>query len=329
MPAHATVHARTVGVPAEVPPAAPVATQHRAANPRATTLEGERKVLHYVNEAAGAADYLCLTLSELGTKVDMTKETLRLRVDALREDGRLRREPCWCATFDVPHVRFYKPDASVVEAAAATARAALANAEAAKAPRAAGSSAAAETDGRRSQTPPGPESQINSALIATPAGFAPGRARKVLLSGQTAATSAPAAVPAVAKPAAAIAVAAPVVVAAAKAAPEPVAVVTAKASPIVVSAALGFSQVFAAQPDSFALYRVGGAVWRDPIVAWGVWAENEGAQAKNVAGPLVFGSHGLVAASSLPGFVGVRMGAYRVLDGERSFDANSQAIEPA
>ena len=70
-------------------------------------------------------------------------------------------------------------------------------------------------------------------------------------------------------------------------------------------------------------------MWRDPIVAWGVWSEQDSGAAKYVAGPLVFGTQGLVAASSLPGFVGVRIGNYRVIDGERSFDANSQAIEPA
>lgn len=329
MPAHATVHARTVGIPSEVPPAAASAPQHRAANPRATTLEGERKVLQCVNDAAGSADYLCLTLAELGSRVDMTKETLRLRVDALREDGRLRREPCWCATFDVPHVRFYKPDAKVVEAAAATAKAAFANAEAAKAPKPI-DKVAADSDGKKTQTPPGPGTQIASALIATSPGFQPGRARKVVLSGAAGSVSPTATVAPAPAAGAALPAAAPATVAAPKVAAAASAIAQA-AAPIVVSAAAveGYSQVFAAQPESFALYRVGGAVWRDPIVAWGVWAEKEGGSLKNVAGPLVFGTQGLVSASSLPGFVGVRMGAYRVLDGERSFDANSQAIEPA
>ncbi|MBM4345841.1 MAG: hypothetical protein FJ100_20915, partial [Deltaproteobacteria bacterium] len=190
MPAHATVQARTVGVPSEPHGAAPSATQHRAANPRATTLDGERKVLHYINQAAGTSDFLCLTLADLGTKVDMTKETLRLRVDALREDGRLRREPCWCATFDVPHVRFYKPDAKVVEAATATAKAALANAESAKGPRTTEKlTTIVDADGKKSQIPPGPSAQIESALIEPAAGFLPGRPRKVLADG----TQAPAA----------------------------------------------------------------------------------------------------------------------------------------
>ncbi|MSQ85186.1 MAG: hypothetical protein EXR77_20305 [Myxococcales bacterium] len=320
----------------------------------------------------------------------MTKETMRLRIDSLRDDGRLRREPCWCAKFGIPHARFHRPEAGVLEAAAAAVVIAT-EAFALKAEE----RAAALAEEKAAKAKPATPTDISEAvtsLIDLPADFKPGRPRQNPLPGYVSEAAPVEAAPAVAppvapKPALAAAVvavparaasvaavparaasvaavpaaSAPIAApsaAAIVAAPSklPVAVVKAPAvltpaaaptalavatpvAPVAAASAVGasvpqgvaegFSQVFAAQPDSWALYRVGSAVWRDPIVAWGVWAEKSATGFKNVAGPLVFGNAGLVAANSVAGFVGVRLGTYRVLEGERSFDSAAQAVEPA
>lgn len=364
---------------------------NRGANPRPTTLEGERKVLQVIATAVGNGDHHCFKLADLAALVDMTKETLRLRIDSLREDGRLPREACWCSTFDVPHARFFKPAPGVLEDAISAASAALA---AQAAPGAPASGKARGGDGEADEATETKPSKVVAAKEAKPAvekavadsveplvyprlpgrdrgnklaaGIVaanpppapiiveqapvaplpppvptvtadgkpaplPGRPRKFPLAvgGATApapaAVAAPVAAPVAAKPAAP---AAPAPVAAPAVAPA----LAPAAAQVVVAAApavAGIAQLFAAQPDTWALYRVGAAVWRDPVIAWGLWREGAGAEARNVAGPLVFGTTGLEPAANLPGFAGVRVGQYRVLEGERSFDANAQALEPA
>ena len=403
MPANPTSQPRAVGASGETDSnsAAPAAssTNNKPLNPRPTTLEGERKVLQYVVDQLGDAESVCVPLGDLAEVVNMTKETMRLRIDSLRDDGRLRREPCWCTKFGIPHARFHRPDAGVLEAAAAAVVTAT-EAFALKAEERA-AALAEEKAAKAKPAAPADISEVVTSLIDLPADFKPGRPRQNPLPGYVseaapvvvapavalpaapkpaptapvvavAVTAAPVAAPVRVEPVVAVTVrTAPVAVvpaasapiaapstAAALAAPSklPVAVVSAPAvrtpaaapTPLAVAApvapaaaapvvgasvpqgvAEGFSQVFAAQPDSWALYRVGSAVWRDPIVAWGVWAEKSATGFKNVAGPLVFGNAGLVAANSVAGFVGVRLGTYRVLEGERSFDSAAQAVEPA
>lgn len=289
MPAQASVvgHGSAQGGP-EADDQTPNRTSNsvRALNPRPTTLEGERKVIALISEATVAVDYHCTTLGELAQKMELSRESLRLRVDALREDGRLRREPCWCATYDVPHVRFHRPEPGVLEAATQAAATATATA-AAKAPPAKPAKAAAAEP---------------VAAVAKPAAPA-------------APVAAPPAVAVEVRPKAAVVAAAPAVVAAPSAAPA-------------AARVAGVSQVFAALPDTWALYRVGNAVWRDPVVAWGVWDDGAGGAAQSICGPLVFGRTALEPASASPGFVGIRIGAFRCLDGERSFDSTAAALEP-
>lgn len=249
----------------------------RALNPRPTTLEGERKVIQLISDATAAVAYHCTTLGELAQKMDLSRESLRLRVDALREDGRLRREPCWCATYDVPHVRFHRPDAGVLEAATSVSTAAAAGAAAKAAPH-------------------------KAAKIAAPVAVASAPLPRVDATPK---------VPAM------------ISVSAAQ-----VPVQTAVAVSVAARAG-GISQVFPAQPDTWALYRVGNAVWRDPVVAWGLWDDTASGKVRTVCGPLVFGGASLEPASGSPGFVGVRIGAFRCLDGERSFDSTAAALEPA
>lgn len=229
MPAHAQVQARTVGL-TNPPPTRSSASLVRVAKPRSGTVKGEKKVLEYVARATADKGYTCTTLKELADAVGLSKEALRLRVDALRADGRLRREPCWCGEIDTPHVRFYPPGeaAPVAEAAA------------------------------------------ESAAPAAP----------VLIAQ--------------AQPAAAVA-----------------------------GARWQIQQIVAAQPDTWALYRLSGTVWRDPVVAWGVWQSPIG----STAGPLVFSGQALEPAAASPGFVGVRIGSFRCMDGERTFDVGAAATE--
>lgn len=231
MPAHAQVHARTIGLATEgpqarTPPTRSNASQRKAAKPRAATVAGEQRVLAYIANAAAATGYRCTTLQLLAQEVGLTKEALRLRVDALRADGRLRREPCWCAQFDTPHVRFYPP----AEAGAVAA----ASAEMAEHPAAAADS---------------PSVQVRSAF-----------------------------------------------------------------------AGWQLRQIMPAQSDTWALYRVAGAVWREPVIAWGMWDEAAAGASRTVVGPLVFGGAELEPAAASAGYVGVRIGGFRCLDGQRSFE---------
>lgn len=236
MPAHAQVQARTVGL-ASPPPTRSNAALVRVAKPRSGTVKGEQKVLQYVARATAEQGYKCTTLKELADAVGLSKEALRLRVDALRADGRLRREPCWCGEMDTPHVRFYPPGAGAVEAA-------------------------------------GPQ---------------------------------PSAAPAYSAPAYA-------------SAPAPVATVQPAQQQ---GARWQIQQIVPAQPETWALYRLSGTVWRDPVVAWGVWQSPVG----TTAGPLVFSGQSLEPAAASPGFVGVRIGAFRCMDGERTFDIGAAATE--
>ena len=82
-------------------------------------------------------------------------------------------------------------------------------------------------------------------------------------------------------------------------------------------------QIVPAQPETWALYRLSGTVWRDPVVAWGVWQSPVG----TTAGPLVFSGQSLEPAAASPGFVGVRIGSFRCMDGERTFDIGAAATE--
>ncbi len=242
MPAHAQVSARTVGLS----PAKPAteggdsARAPRVLGPRVGTIESERKVIAYFLEQTAATGYKCTTLQEVADAVGVTKEALRLRVDTLRADGRMRREPCWCAAVNTPHVRFFTPSVTL------------------------------------DALPP-------AASRATPAAV-------------------PAVAPSSERPA--VAVAKPV------AAPARTTVVSGRQ----------IKQLLPAHPDTWALFRVAGAVWRDPVVAWGVWDEVDGGQVRSASGPLVFGGTELEPAAASPGYVGVRIGAYRCLDGKRSFD---------
>ncbi len=236
MPAHAQVQARTVGL-ANPPPTRSNAALVRVAKPRSGTVKGEKRVIEYVARATAEKGYKCTTLKELADAVGLSKEALRLRVDALRADGRLRREPCWCGEIDTPHVRFYPP----------------------------GEAGAVETD-----------ASAPAYAAAAPAYVAP----------------------------------AYVAPAAAQAAPAP-------------TSRWQIQQIVPAQPDTWALYRLSGTVWRDPVVAWGVWQSPIG----STAGPLVFSGQALEPAAVSPGFVGVRIGAFRCMDGERTFDVGAAATE--
>lgn len=234
MPAHAQVQARTIGI-TPPPPTRSSPGQARATKPRSGTVKGENKVMEYVARVTAEKGYKCTTLKELANAVGLSKEALRLRVDALRADGRLRREPCWCGEIDTPHVRFYPPAEAGAEAAVAAA----------------------------------------SVPAAAPLFVAP-------------------AAPALAQ------VAVPV-----------------------TAVRWQIQQIVPAQPDTWALYRLSGTVWRDPVVAWGVWQSPLG----STAGPLVFSGQALEPAAASPGFVGVRIGAFRCMDGERTFDLGAAATE--
>lgn len=238
MPAHAQVQVRTIGLSLP-PPTRANSGLARIARPRSGTVKGEKKVLESIARATAETGYTCTTLKELADTVGLSKEALRLRVDALRADGRLRREPCWCGELDTPHVRFYSPDAT----------------------------------------------EDSAAYPQAPApAFAP---------AYTAPTSAPAPVAAAPSPA---------------------------AHP---AARWQIMQIMPAEPETWALYRLSGTVWRDPVVAWGVWQSPIG----NTAGPLVFSGQALEPASASPGFVGVRIGPFRCMDGERTFDMGAAATE--
>lgn len=237
MPAHAQVQARTVGL-SNPPPTRSSAALTRVAKPRSGTIKGEKKVLDYIARATAEKGYKCTTLKELAEAVGLSKEALRLRADALRADGRLRREPCWCGEIDTPHVRFYPP----------------------------GEASVAIED---------------QPALAAPAYVAP--------TAATAAAAAPA-----------VAISAPI-----------------------SAARWQIQQIVPAQPETWALYRLSGTVWRDPVVAWGVWQSPLG----STAGPLVFSGQALEPAAASPGFVGVRIGAFRCMDGERTFDVGAAATE--
>ena len=240
MPAHAQVQVRTVGLSAP-PPTRSNAGMARLARPRSGTVKGERTVLDFIARATADTGYNCTTLNELAASVGLSTEALRLRVDALRADGRLRREPCWCGELDTPHVRFYAPGQ--------------------------GEDAAAHPQ------------------VATP--VYP---------------------PAYAAPAPAL---------------PPPAMAAAAAAGLQPGVRWQIQQIVPAQPETWALYRLSGTVWRDPVVAWGVWQSPAG----NMAGPLVFSGQALEPAAASPGFVGIRVGAFRCMDGERTFDMGAAATE--
>jgi hypothetical protein len=249
MPAHAQVPARTVGLNSARPASeeGDAARTPRVLGPRVGTIESERKVIAYFLDQTAATGYKCTTLQEVADAVGVTKEALRLRVDTLRSDGRMRREPCWCATVNTPHVRFFTPSVTL------------------------------------ESLPPPPASRATPA--ASPALAASAEHAAAAASKQYAAV---------------------------------------RMAPAVAGRQL--RQLLPAQPDTWALFRVNGSVWRDPVVAWGVWEEMEGHQLRSVSGPLVFGGVELEPASASPGYVGVRIGSYRCLDGNRSFD-DAKALE--
>ena len=81
----------------------------------------------------------------------------------------------------------------------------------------------------------------------------------------------------------------------------------------------GLRQLVAAAPDTWALFRDGVVLWREPVAAWGLWDAN----GVGVAGPLVFQGAGLQPAATIAGYAGVRIGAYRCVGESRTYDGTA------
>lgn len=155
---------------------------------------------------------------------------------------------------------------------------------------------------------------IPVSKVASPAGKVVTPAANVVARG-AAPVTAPAAAPppAAAKPAA---IAAPVN--APSAAVTPVAAKPAAAVPVKNASAI--TQLLPAANGTFALFRLNGQVFRDPVIAWGLLGDG-------TSGPLVLEKGVLAPAQLIPGYVGVRFAGWRHLDGETTGDSGTETIE--
>ncbi len=92
------------------------------------------------------------------------------------------------------------------------------------------------------------------------------------------------------------------------------------AAPAPVTNPNAITQLLPAANGTFALFRLNGQVFRDPVIAWGLLGDG-------TSGPLVLEKGILAPAQLIAGYVGVRFAGWRHLDGETTGDTGTDTIE--
>jgi hypothetical protein len=334
MPAHAQVSPRTIGLPSDSAKNRPTAADQPRRNARGR--QGNTELLNWLTKKATGAAQVCTVTDQIARGLDIAGETVRQRLGRLTADGLVTIENCTCKAMPYSHRKFTIVRLAQQKVTPAATNATTQPAAAKTADKDVGASRdMVLLDYLRREIGDRGHMCATTDLLATGLDVA-GRTVFRRLERLKAAGAvhisqcACADLPFAHRRFALKTAAQTPTVAKAAASAKPLAVKP-ESTPAVAPAAAGIDlrQLVPAQADTWALFRDGRTLWREPVVAWGLWHDGTlgAAGPVGVGGPLIYVGGRLNAAATVPGFAGVRVGAYRCLGEDRTFDDATLAQE--